>query len=331
MVKNKKARKSQYMRYISALILVSVIAAGCKGKGSTAPAPDIVAKGDPIELVATSQILPPEKIVRASIAPKPGFMASLGHILLLSEQGTIFSANTGFGTVTKVAEGNFTEILGLNRGDAASLFLTLDRAGSIKAFQENNSEGFDPITISSSELTADVFCQPETSAENKAHIIAEGSLRELNYTVSNSEVIEFKITELETVGDAKNCFVNSKGHIFVADNTGQFRSIGDHNISVPSRITQITTVGDNLNLLQDTPGKLYAQTVDGNAPIQLKAGFSIPGVETADWVLATNSPMGNTFMGGLTLISDRSDNRIAMISNDYLRKNIVELDTAPNP
>ncbi len=313
------------MRCLKSFVVISILVSGCRVESGNSPSPDIVANSETIELIATSQILPPEKIVRASIAPKPGFMASLGHILLLSGTGTVYSSNTGFGTITKVAKGEFTDILGLNFGDGPSIFLTLDKSGLIKAFAENNEEGFDPINISAEDLNADAFCQSETTPENQLQLLSSGTLRKLNIDLK-SKLLEFTTISETKVDEVIRCFENDKGHVFGSNNNGHFQPLGNEDQTFPGNITQISTIGEALNILQDVDGNLYAQTADRNAPIHIKAGFSIPGVDRADWTLSTNSPMGNTFMGGLTLIANSKDNRIAMISNDYIRKTIAGKD-----
>ena len=311
------------MKQFIPVILAALWLQGCKAGPEDASTGSLKSDGA-LDIKATSQILPPEKIIKVSIAPKPGFAASLGQILLLGESGDIYASNTGFGGVNKVAAGNYSDILGLSRGESPSIFLALNPNGDIKPFIENTQEGFDPISLSAGDLKVDSFCQMEIPSDESVFLIVDGRLQKLNYRISGRSAIELTKTDTPNISNIASCYVSQNDAIYTSNTAGLLSITGDKNEVFSKDVSSAVSLNADLSLIQTKEANLFAQQGDKNTSLKITAGFSIPGIKKANWLYVTNASMGNTFSGGLTLVGDKADDHIVMISNEYLVKTIAE-------
>jgi len=244
---------------------------------------------DELQVRATWELNPPKKMVRAAVAPKQGFAASMGHILMLSEAGEIYSTNTGFGTFTKISDGPYSDIIGLDRGENPSEFLALSEDGKVSLFTEISDTGFSSQALNLATPAIQAFCQSLTVSSGTVEMLGDNNS---SFTITaNSEAV----TAVKSGISCKDGInARSPQYYYLQKGTGLFQS------------------GDNI----------FVESEFGANSLKVTAGFSIAGLDSSDWVFTTSAPMGNTFTGGLTLISDDQSNRITMISNDYLLKRL---------
>ncbi len=238
---------------------------------------------------ATWELKPPKKMVRAGVAPKQGFAASMGHILMVSEDGEIYTSNTGFGTFTKLSDGPFVDVMGLDRGENPSEFLALRGDGKVSLFTEISDSGFSSQELNITPSNIKGFCQSADVPTDNL-ILLDTSDSSYTLTVSKDTISTEK--KSMSCGDASD--PKSADYYYLQKDLGIFRS------------------GNGV----------FTEGATGANALKVTNGFSIAGLDNSDWVFSTSAPMGNTFTGGMTLISDADSNRIIMIANDYLLKRI---------
>ena len=276
-----------------------------------------------LDLVATSELTPPETISKIAFAPKPGFIAWTGHILTLTESGKIYTTNTAFGLFTEVSPGPFTDLQALSRGEDYAVFLALSPEGRVQSFIETDGLEFKALGISDNGEVFDGFCDMSEPHGYKIYAYKDELITPLTIGISDNIIAHVTTDTAITTTKFDDCFVSSSGEIYTIDEQGIVK--GTQRVA-ESSITSAAILDPNANI-----SSLIYTTADGTVAINagetvyditVGQGLSIQGIELADWVYSTPVSMGNTFSAGLTLIGEKDGSRIVMLANDYVLRAI---------
>jgi len=320
------------MRNLLTLSAAILALYGCKNSKDDAVAAPQEASST-VSLTATSDIEPPVKIIKASVSPK-SFASWLGHIILLGEDGSIRTTNTGFGAFTILAPAGFKDIQGSAQGDEASIVLALTEDGSLAAFREDSDDSFAALPITETHSGYASFCHDETPRLDHVYVRdLENQLVRLDFKVTATESLA--VTRGDVIADdTLLCAVNQNGELTYIDGSRFFHKQSGEDFSKADRrafnsFSPISSSEFPVALVTQT-GTVGVFVVDDYTvkALSIEAGLSINGIENPEWIWSTSAPMGNTFTKGLTLVADKESNRIVMISNEYILRQLQK--TAAN-
>ncbi len=311
-------------------LLSSVLALSACSKDPTVSDGGVIEATNVITAVATSELNPPSRVIKASVSPKE-FTNWLGHILLLTEDGQILSSNTGFGSISQIADSGFKDVQGLARGDKPSIVLGLTNDGKLKAFIDDNNEKFKPLPVVENVGDLASFCSAELPATDYVYARNfSGEVLKLNIKLPASGALS--VTKSDVVGKGSMaCALNKSEQLYMLNEKSKLAVLsGNDNFGGFSQtmngMSPIETDAGTAFLITRS-GQDGAFVVQGDQLLRLKieAGLSIYGIENPSWIWATSASMGNTFNKGLILVGDKDSNRIVMISNEYLLGQLEEI------
>lgn len=312
--------------YFITSILSGLLLAACGNSSDTAetPAPNAtipvdtkpIASSDTVNvaIVPTSQLDTPERIIAASIAPEPGISAWSSHILLLGQSGQLFAGNTGFGKVQKLADGPYKDVLGLSMGFEPPVFLTRTEYGTVTAFQDSGEDGFKAIEINNPEELYGTFCGSYPVTPDVFALVIDDTIETVLYSVDETGL------SLKSGGaapdqslDCKTQFSLETFSAATADKPFDPSSVFDDDYQDNSRSQYQLSLSD---------GVLSYNKGDKRVSLKVEHGLSLMGMENPAWIYATSSPLGNTFNKGALLLGSSTENRVVMVSMEYLLKQV---------
>lgn len=304
-------------------IITALCLAACGGESddndnkpaeSSATATETTEKADSsqdiVALVPTSFLTPPENIIRASISPKPGLQTFGSKILLLSESGKLYAGGTGFAPVEELLEGPFRDVQGLSLGFEPAAFLTLTDTGELKAYQENDQGVFKSVPLNTPEELTGNFCGTFPATPDLFVMEVGGVPTRILYqmeagalSLSLGEALDNPDLDCQSVYELQSFEETTQDKPFDPS------SVFDDDYA-DTRYTSYELALENgqLTHIQDKKTTVFS----------IESGLSMEGLAKVDWFYATNTPLGNTFSKGAVLMGNRSENRVIMISMEYL-------------
>ena len=241
-----------------------------------------------MELRATSDLLAPAPIVRATFVPN-NVASWVGHIIMIDEKGDILRATTE-SKVTPITTGDFDDVIGLNRPNKAGAFFALTKDGELRAFIEADNDGnFKPITTSQTELPIAQFCQSAVAYEEVVWTLSDKG-KPVAYSIEFFDESSVSLTQLankDSGGACEPLTVEAGGPALSIQAGSSYLSIGD----------------------------MDAEMING---------LSIAGLKTPRFATITNENMGSVFADGLLLVADKETGRLVLIARGYLLSALKE-------
>ena len=247
-----------------------------------------------LTLRATSDIKTAAPIKAATFVPN-SVATWLGHIILLDKQGKLHRATTDSAETDPVALGKYTDVIGLKRDKKSGVFLALTSQGDIKAFvQTDDSGNFGPMAVSQGGQTFERFCATAESRENTiwAKTASKASQK---LTIEIFEDSSLTLIAAESKGEETDpCSANNALSL-----------TQDYTLKPSQTANGLTLTSDSETLSLD-----------------ITNGLSIGGINEAGLVTVTTTNMGSVFNQGVVLVAEENENRVVLISRDYILKEI---------
>lgn len=323
------------MKHVTFTLALIVGFAGLTACTSDTP-PQTTALGDMPDFAirATGDIRTPVPMIDAAFVPNP-IASWASQIVLLSKDGDIWRTNTDGEAPLLISKGAYQDILGLTRQNGAGVFLAAQEDGRASAFVERDDIGnFKPMTVSQGPFGIKAFCNG--SGETAAFINMDGQISHLKSTLNLEVAIELDNAILPAPPmPVFACTLNRVGDIFaIAEKdknifTYRFKdgnwSLYEGDIRTRNLIwVQAEGVDMALGVVPDensvsllSGGSVHRMTIED--------GLSIRGLEGTSFVSGTDAKMGSAYNEGVILYGDDNDNRIVMLSLDYLGR-VLEAD-----
>jgi len=243
-----------------------------------------------IDLKATDAVDTPEPMVKATFVPN-SVASWLGHVILLSETGSIWRTSSNGARPVLIDEGPFTDIHGLFRKEAAGVFVGSKDNGEIIAFLQIDDAGtFKRISLSQDGLDFKQFCN--NPASEQIQIITQGNQ---STTLSS---------DIEGVNDQ-----NEGPKSSVIDVRQSDTKCLENKYQILSPETAVYFVKNRL---------IFEKNQSPHTQLSIIDGLSIQGVETPSFLSGTSHSMGSTFNGGMYVVGDADNNRLVFLSGGYL-------------
>ena len=206
----------------------------------------------------------------------------LGHIILLDKQGKLHRATTDSAETAPVALGKYADVIGLKRDKKSGVFLALTPQGDIKAFVQTDDAG--NFGPMAVSHGGQTFERFCATAEPRENMI---------WAKTASKASQKLTIEI---------FEDSSLTLMAAESTGEE--------------TDPCSANNQLSLTQDYTLKPSAKA-NG-----LTNGLSIGGINDAGLVTVTTTNMGSVFNQGVVLVAEENENRLVLISRDYILKEL---------
>ena len=237
-----------------------------------------------MELRATSDIFAPAPIKQLSFVPN-NVASWLGHIIMVDANGDLHRATTN-SQVIAVKQGNYVDVIGLDRPNKAGAFLALTQDKTVHAFIEADNEGnFKSIPVTQAKIPIKSFCQSNNAPENQ-----------LWARTQKGEIAAYDIMFLEE---------SSAVLIHKPDVAGK------------SACEPLTLKSGELALAVK-PNSPFVHFDDKKA--EIIKGLSIEGMTTPGYAALTHENMGSVFADGILITADSETGRLIFIARSYIMK-----------
>ena len=285
------------MRFTSLLLSTAFLTlAACQGGENEKRINPSAGATSYITLRATTSIETPAPIMAATFVPN-SVASWLGHIILLDNTGKLHRVTTNSAETEMVALGKYSDVIGLSREKQSGAFLALTPQGNIKAFVQTDDEGnFGPMAVSQGGENFERFCT--ASKPNDAVIWAQTTSKEsqkLSFEIFEDTSIT--LTQLDiSAGETDPCGVSNA-----------------------LMLTEAFAVKANesdplLTLISD----------EETLSVTITNGLSIEGIKNPGFVTVTSANMGSVFSEGVVLVAEDNENRVVLLSRDYVSKELKE-------
>ncbi len=243
-----------------------------------------------VDMILTHEI-PVDRTVK-DLAFIPNDVAHwLGRVVLLDENGHLFSTDIEGATPQPIGKGTYQDIIGLQRDKTTGVLIALNNEGKIEAYEESDNQGhFKPLTIRGHVPALTRLCHSATPATDR--IEAQTEKNGLITLLIKPEKDRIKVLKqtLQTNADCPklrkiNYLHPKKTLLFLAEN------------------------GD---------------TQTGKTRIIIKDGLVLPGIKNIRAVVPTTSNFGRTYSDGVIAIIDNDKKRIGFIALDYANKQMAK-------
>jgi hypothetical protein len=247
-----------------------------------------------LTLRATSDIKTAVPIKAATFVPN-SVATWLGHIILLDKQGKLHRATTDSAETAPVALGKYADVIGLKRDKKSGVFLALTPQGDIKAFVQTDDAGnFGPMAVSQGGQTFERFCATAEPREN---------------------TIWAKTTSKASQKLTIEIFEDSSLTLIAAESTGEETD--------PCSANNALSLTQDYTLKPSEAANGLTLTSDSETlSLDITNGLSIGGISDAGLVTVTTANMGSVFNQGVVLVAEENENRIVLISRDYILKEL---------
>jgi hypothetical protein len=288
------------------------------------------------EIVATHAFETESKITDLVFVPND-VAPWLGRLVSIDLAGNIYTTDIEGRSPDKTGSNKYRALIGLNRSQAAGVFLTINTSGKLEAFIESNDDGqFSAMRTSGPAIDIDTFCATDQPSENSARLVTKtGDILKLQYKISPGIEGQLPGGEFErlneNIGGKPAEFCASSGErIFLIEAAGNQSELKIYNdgdwtsVRFPSPISSIAPfmLSDSPKLALLTSGQIFILNSETSAVehrLVVNSGLSIRGLEFADIVSTTQSNFGGgAFNEGMIAFSQSDENRIVFISLDYL-------------
>jgi len=278
------------IRDISLVLAACLTLISCQSEpNSSAKASKAIQKTDPadMELRATSDLLAPAPIKQLSFVPN-NVASWLGHIIMVDANGDLHRATTN-SQVIAVKQGNYVDVIGLDRPNKAGAFLALTQDKKVHAFIETDNEGnFKSIPVTQAKTSIESFCQSNDAPENQ-----------LWARTQKGEIAAYDIT-----------FPEESSAVLIHK-----PDVADKNACEP-----LTLKSDGLTLAVK-PNSPFLHFDDKKA--EIVKGLSIEGMTTPGYAALTHENMGSVFADGILIAADSETGRLTFIARSYIMKTMA--------
>lgn len=288
---------------LAAAILTASLSA-CSGKSDNNPTISETKDIPTIEMVATHAIdldFPVSQLtfVPNSVAPW------LGRIILLGEDGHLFSTDIEGRDPKPVGSGKFIDIFGLAREAAPGVFLAINTENKIEAFIESSDDGdFSPMIYAGEDLANVAFCESDTPTRNSTRVLTtKGELKSLEFIIDGNHVQQLVKASTKAARKTKACKIDTK-------------TPRPYGFSANTKSHTLSAISSNTGAAINT--------------IKIKNGLSIRGLNRIKYVAATQSNYGGgAYADGVLALVDKDENRIVFISLSYAERQLLKAVNTP--
>ncbi len=252
-----------------------------------------------IDMVATHDFKTDMPVARLAFVPN-NVAPWLGRIIMLSQDGKLYSTDIEGREPKPVGGGTYTDIFGLKRKNAPGVFLAITTDGGIEAFLETDDEGnFSQMIYSGEDMSAALFCPDIPVSDDSVLVLGPDHYKtELAFKIMDGRIEQAIKNRNVDKGDTQTCrnntsfpFILKDGHILMLDSLNQ--------------------------------GEGYK--------INLNDGLSIRGLASANFIATTTANYGGPYVGGLAAFGDGQDQRLVFVSLEYLTRKLDDLEQAQPP
>lgn len=304
-----------------------LLLAACSGE--TPPPTTALSDLPEFTIRATGDIETPLTMTDAAFVPN-SVATWLSQIIMISDEGDIWRTNSDGEPPLLISKGDYKDIRGLTREDGPGVFLAVQPDGRASAFVERDDIGnFKPMAVSQGAFGISTFCNG--SGDPVAFIDTEGHIQTLSRNIIDDVTLELGAAKLPPVPAVPvSCSYNSAGDIFVTSQsknklhtfTLENEAWKSFEGDITSRNLTWLTVEDLELILGLSPESSTMAWLAGHNGLQVNIddGLSIRGLEDIQFVAGTDAPMGSVYNDGLILMGDANDNRVVLLSLDYVRR-----------
>jgi len=277
----------------------------------------------------------------------PNLIASwFSQIIMVDIDGNLHRAVTSGFKSQAVIKGDYIDVFGFSRREAAGLFLALTRSGDIEAFVESDDDGnFKRVALSSSAKKIGRFCHDSAPlALTKGGDVfwvqgQDGTLSQLKIRVNGDSAasLETLTTAVPAKGKASEtslCAVSGGTDLTTSNISGaslhKYEEEGQDWTSLKSDAgfdgfaIMSSSPAPSYLLLNSPSGTgldkgLFYMKDASTVPISITDGLSIKGINAPGYATVTHAKLGGALNSGALLIADPDpDNpRIVLISLEF--------------
>lgn len=288
------------LAFIITVIALAIVLTACNRNITLAPEDLPV-----IDLVATHDFEIDIPVARLTFVPNSA-APWLGRVMLLSEDGKIYSTDIEGRDPKPVGRGKYIDIFGLARENAQGVFLAINKNNGIEAFIESDNDGnFSPMIYVGETISATMFC-PDIASEKQATIEKQAVIV---VTPEDKKIdLGFEISDSKVAQSIRNRIADTYGEAVCRGSASYPFLMKDGNILMLDPVNQ----GD---------GYL----------VNINDGLSIRGLNAANFIATTKASFGGVFSGGVVAMGDANDQRLVFISFDYIERKLEVAEETTGP
>jgi len=299
---------AERMKKLSLILTAALLGCGlvaCSDKQSETPAIIETKELPTIDMVATHAIDLDISVSQLTFVPNSA-APWLGRIILLDEEGYLYSTDIEGRAPKPVGKGKYIDIFGLAREAAPGVFLGITANNTIEAFIESDDIGnFSPMIYSGADIAIQTFCQKNNSINTPITVLTlGGKYKTIKLNITDKTVAQEVSDTITPANQSPSCLSQ---HATLGHNQGNFNVV--------------TGKPSGLHLYQITPS-------DQKYDVRVNNGLSVRGADRIKYVASTTSNYsGGAYAKGVLALVDADENRIVFISMSYAERQLLKAIT----
>ena len=248
-----------------------------------------------LDISSTSEILTNAPISEVTFVPN-NIATWLGHLIMIDKTGSIIRASTSDRTAKLITEDSYIDVIGTALNNQSGVFFAINNQGVIVSFIEiTNAGDFAPLKNKNAPKDFIKFCKNPRSTNSIIAIKNNGQSYQINYNI-NEKTKSIITTETKIKSSPVSCLAKIKVNL-----------LDEYNL----------TLNEGLLLLNDNQRNLITLTISD--------GLSIKGTINPAGIYLVDHNMGSVFNEGLIAVSIKEENRIILLSLNYVKNEVIKL------